>query len=127
MVKKNSSYNSVIKSEGNSFEIDTFREAINFLTDDLIFNLKTPTRPHLCLAKFSVCSELVYKRVVPKLKAYEKCQFSNCSDLINIQCFQYWWCIFLVFNIFSLYAEALTFPLRVPTRLFIILFRFCTE
>ena len=43
---------SVMQSDGNSWKIDTFREAVN----DLILILKSPTHPQLCLAKVIICS-----------------------------------------------------------------------
>ena len=38
---------------------DTFQEAITSETNDFILNLKTLTRPYLCLAKVIFCPEFV--------------------------------------------------------------------
>ena len=48
---------SVTQSDGNSWKIDAFREAIT--TNDLNLIIKPPARQNLCLAKVIFYSEIV--------------------------------------------------------------------
>ena len=54
-----------MQSDGNSWKIDTFLEAITSELMNLILILKTPTRPYSCLANVVFCS--LFERVVYKL------------------------------------------------------------
>ena len=72
-----------MQSDGNSWKSNTFQEAIT--SELLIVILKT------LLARIRVQQKLFFaqnlsKRVVHKLQPYEKCPFSNCSDLIASHC-----------------------------------------